>query len=81
MGSFASLMSDSLQGGNVCLAAFSLLLPCGSHVALLNYTGTIQQGPWRRSECLEYWDGGGGEVNEAVFERGIGPSLVARSPA
>lgn len=37
---------------NACVSAFSPLLPCGSHVALLNYTGMSQQGLRKEGDAL-----------------------------
>lgn len=43
------------------LSAFSPLLPCGSHVALLNYTGMSQQGLWKEGDVLPVGRMGGEE--------------------
>lgn len=52
----------------MCVSAFSRTLPCGSHMTLVNYTGTTQQGPWRRWGCAALGAGSGAQVQEAVLE-------------
>lgn len=56
-GDFHIFSDVSLALGYECyecgsLSVFSPLLPCGSHVALLNYTGMSQQGLWKEGDVL-----------------------------
>lgn len=55
-GNFRIFSDVSLASGmntmNACFSAFSPLLPCGSHVALWNYTGMSQQGLWKEGGVL-----------------------------
>lgn len=64
MGGNSRIFSDvSLASGmnamNACFSAFSPLLPCGSHVALLNYAGMSQQGLWKEGGVLPVGTRGG----------------------
>lgn len=49
---------------NVRSLAFSPLLPCGSHVALLDYTGMSQQSLWKEGDILPVGKMGGEKLKK-----------------
>lgn len=80
VGIFTSSLVSLALGMNAMnvhsLAAFSPLLPCGSHVALLNYTRMSQQGLWKEGDALPVGKMGGDKwkkqgLNEMLRQIGI----------